>query len=266
MRKNYKGIILAGGLGTRLFPVTKYINKHLLNVYDKPMIYYALSVLFLAKIKEILIITNKGDVDKFQQLLGDGKKFGAHIEFMTQEQPEGIAQALHIGRKFISSDNIALLLGDNIFFGSNFRTKINIAMKTNTGASIFTYPVKNSKQFGIIEFDKKNKIKKIIEKPKNSKSNIAITGFYFYTNKALNYSKLLKKSKRGEYEITDLNNIYLKKKKLKINNLDRGFYWNDCGTFDNLLNSSSAIESFQKRHNYKIGDPIEIAKKNHWIK
>ena len=264
MKKKYKGIILAGGKGTRLFPTTKYINKHLLNVYDKPMIYYALSVLFLAKIKDILIITNKKDIHMFQQLLGDGKKYGANIAFMAQEQPEGIAQALHIGARFISNNHIALLLGDNIFFGSNFRQKLNNAINNNTGATIFTYPVANPKQFGIVEYSK-NKIKKILEKPVSPSSNIAVTGLYFYDNSAIKYSKSLKKSKRGEFEITDLNQIYLKRKKLKAVDLDRGFYWNDAGTFDNLFDASNAIRIFQKKHNYIIGDPGEIAKNNKWI-
>jgi glucose-1-phosphate thymidylyltransferase len=264
MKKKYKGIILAGGKNTRLFPTTKYINKHLLNVYDKPMIYYALSVLFLAKIKDILIITNKKDINLFQQLLGDGKKYGANITFMTQKKPEGIAQAIHIGARFISNNKIALLLGDNIFFGSNFRQKLDNAMHNNTGATIFTYPVANPKQFGIVEYSK-NKIKKIVEKPMKLRSNIAVTGLYFYDNSAIKYSKSLKKSKRGEFEITDLNQIYIKRKKLKAVDLDRGFYWNDAGTFDNLLDSSNTIRVFQKKHACIIGDPREIAKKNKWI-
>ena len=264
MTKKYKGIILAGGLGTRLFPTTKYINKHLLNVYDKPMIYYSLSVLFLAGIKEILIITNEKDLLMFQQLLGDGKKFGSHIKFCVQKKPEGIAQALHIGKKFISKDNIALILGDNIFFGSNFHNKLNTAMKNNNGATIFTYPVNNPEQFGIIEFTK-NRIKKIVEKPKKPKSNIAVTGLYLYNNSALKYSESLIKSKRGEYEITDLNQVFLKKKKLKAINLDRGFYWNDAGTFENLLDISNTINLFQKKHKCIIGDPREIASLNNWI-
>jgi glucose-1-phosphate thymidylyltransferase len=183
---------------------------------------------------------------------------------MAQEQPEGIAQALHIGAKFISNNHIALLLGDNIFFGSNFKQKLHNAINNNTGATIFTYPVANPKQFAIVEYSK-NKIKQIIEKPTEPKSNIAVTGLYFYDNLATQYSKSLKKSKRGEFEITDLNQIYLKRKKLKAVDLDRGFYWNDAGTFDNLLDSSNTIRLFQKKHDHIIGDPREIAKKNKWI-
>lgn len=265
MSQEYKGIILAGGKGTRLYPVTKVINKHLLPIYDKPMIYYSLSVLLLAKIKEILIISESNHIDSFKKILKDGSQIGINLSYKIQEKPQGVAQALHIGEKFIGKDNIALILGDNFFFGSNFRDKILKAKKQNKGATLFTYPVKKTRDFGIITFDKKNIPISIIEKPKKSKSKLAVTGLYFYDNKAIQYAKRISLSKRKEFEITDLNKIFLKKKLINCVNLDRGFYWNDAGTFDGIDDISKQIRLLETRHNLKIGNPEEIARHNGWL-
>jgi glucose-1-phosphate thymidylyltransferase len=265
MSENYKGIILAGGKGTRLYPITKIINKHLLPIYDKPMIYYSLSVLLLAKIRDILIICQSDQINNFKKILKDGSQIGINLTYKTQDKPEGVAQALHIGEKFIGKKNIALILGDNFFFGSNFREKILQAKKKNKGATLFTYPVKNIKDFGIVTFDKKNIPISIEEKPKKSKSKLAVTGLYFYTNQAIKYAKKISLSKRNEFEITDLNRIFLKKKNINFINLDRSFYWNDAGTFDGLDDISKQIRLLESRHNFKIGDPKEIAAHNNWL-
>jgi len=264
-----KGIILAGGTGSRLYPVTKAINKHLLHLYNKPLIYYSLSVLFLSKIKKILIIVNRNDYNQFYQLLGDGKKFGVNFEYAFQDEPNGIAEAFIIGKKFIGDDSTCLVLGDNIFFGQGFLDKLINAKKNikkiKNSSTIFAYKVNNPKEYGIVEFDNKNKAIRISEKPKNPKSNFAITGLYFYSNCVTKKINKIKKSKRNELEISDVNKIYLKENKLYVEDFGRGFGWFDAGTFNGLKNASSYIEMIEKRQNLMIGCLEEIACRNKWI-
>jgi len=261
----YKGIILAGGSGSRLNPVTSYITKHLLPVYDKPMIYYPLSVLMLAKIREILIISSAKDIDFFKKLLGDGSDFGLKIDYAIQNKPEGIAQAFLIGEKFIGKDNVSLILGDNIFFGSDFSKSLIKASKKKIGSTLFTYAVKDPERYGVITLDKKNNPKFIVEKPTKPISNLAVTGLYFYDNSVIKVAKKLKPSLRGELEITDLNNNFIKKKTTNVEILDRGFYWNDAGTYSSLLETSMVIKNFQSKNNSLIGVPEEISLNNKWI-
>jgi glucose-1-phosphate thymidylyltransferase len=256
---------LAGGAGTRLYPSTKPISKQLLSVYDKPMIYYPLSVLMLAKIKHILIITNPEDQHLYRKTLGFGENFGIRIEYASQKKPEGLAQAFLIAENFIGNNHVSLILGDNIFLGSNFVKILNKAKSLVNGANIFASHVSNPSRFGVFEFDSNGKVKKIVEKPKNPKSNYAQTGLFFYDNKVVNYAKNLKKSKRGEYEITDLNKMYLKKNKLETTLLSRGFSWFDTGTNDTLLEASQLIRSIQEKNGLKIACLEEIAFKNKWI-
>ena len=260
-----KGIILAGGSGTRLNPITGYITKQLLPLYDKPMIFYPLSVLMLSGIKDVLIISAPRDLQSFKNLFSDGSDFGITIEYAIQEKPEGIAQAFLIGKKFIGKSSVTLILGDNIFFGSSFTKKLIDANNKIEGATLFAYPVKNPSRFGVINFDKKNRPLSIIEKPKFPKSNMAVTGLYFYDNSVVRIAENLKPSKRGELEITDINKKFIKKKNIKIEILDRGFYWNDAGTFNSLLEISNVVQSFQKKHNSLISLPEEIAFNNKWI-
>ena len=260
-----KGIILAGGYGTRLGPLTKGVNKQLLPVYDKPLIYYPLSVLMLAGISNILIITNKDEKSNFIKLLGDGSQLGIKITFLEQSRPKGLPDAFIIGKNFIGEDDVVLILGDNFFYGQGFTSRLKNALKKNNGATIFTYIVNNPSDYGILETSKKNKIKKIIEKPFRPKSNLAITGLYFFDHKVINFAKSLKPSKRNELEIVDLLNIYLKKKLLRAEFMGRGSAWLDTGNATNLFNASQYIAAIEERQGLKIACIEEIAYQNKWI-
>jgi glucose-1-phosphate thymidylyltransferase len=265
MRKKYKGIILAGGNGTRLYPITKSISKQLLPVYDKPMIYYPLSVLMLSGIREILLISTPNDIESYKLLLGNGVNFGLKIKYAVQKNPKGIAQALIIGEDFIGNDNVALILGDNIFYGQNFSTNlINVTFK-NTGATIFGYHVKDPNRFGVVEFDDEGKVLSIEEKPKKPKSNFAITGLYFYDNDVVKVAKQIKPSSRGELEITDINNYYQKRGNLNVELLGRGFAWLDTGTHDSLIEAGQFVQTIEHRQGLKIACLEEIAFNNKWI-
>ena len=254
-----KGIILAGGTGSRLYPITNVISKQLLPVYDKPMIYYPLSTLMLAGIRNILIITCPGDRDMFYKLLGDGSQFGIKVNYEIQKKPEGIAQSIIIGKNFIKDSNVALILGDNIFHGDNLIKNLQNGFNHNRGASIFVYPVSDPERYGVVEFNKKGKVYSIEEKPKNPKSKFAITGLYFYDNTVIDKAEKLKPSNRGELEITDLNKLYMNEGELKVEKLSRGMTWLDTGTLDSLHEASSYIRSLEKRQGLKIGCPEEIA-------
>jgi glucose-1-phosphate thymidylyltransferase len=260
-----KGIILAGGYGTRLGPLTKGVNKQLLPLYDKPLIYYPLSVLMLAGISNILIITNKDEKSNFIKLLGDGSQFGIKITFLEQSRPKGLPDAFIIGKNFIGKDDVALILGDNFFYGQGFTSRLKNALKKNNGATIFTYIVNNPSDYGILEANKRNKIKKIIEKPLRPKSNLAITGLYFFDHKVINFAKSLKPSKRNELEIVDLLNIYLKKNLLRAEFMGRGSAWLDTGNPTNLFNASQYIAAIEERQGLKIACIEEIAYQNKWI-
>lgn len=254
-----KGIILAGGNGTRLYPLTKSISKQLLPVYDKPMIYYPISVLMLANIKEILIISTPEDTPRFKQLLGDGSDLGIHLSYMIQEQPNGLAEAFMIGEEFIGSDHVSLILGDNIFYGHEFTSHLERVRKQLSGATIFGYGVKDPERFGVVEFDQNRKVLSIKEKPKRPKSNYAITGLYFFDNQVIEIAKTVKPSARGELEITDILNGYLMKGQLKVEILGRGFSWLDTGTHESLLEASQFIEIIEKRQRLKIACLEEIS-------
>ena len=260
-----KGIILAGGYGTRLSPLTKAVNKQLLPLYDKPLIYYPLSVLMLAGIKNILIITNKGEKYNFLKLLGDGSDLGIKISFIEQDRPKGLPDAFIIGKKFIAKDDVVLILGDNFFYGQGFTSRLKTALRNNEGATIFTYIVNNPSDYGILEIDKRNKIKKIVEKPPKTKSNLAITGLYFFNHKVVNFVKKLKPSKRNELEMVDLLNIYLKNKSLKSEFMGRGSAWLDTGNAINLFNASQYIAAIEERQGLKIACIEEISYQNKWI-
>ena len=260
-----KGIILAGGYGTRLGPITKAVNKQLLPLYDKPLIYYPLSVLMLAGISNILIITNKDEKSNFIKLLGDGSQLGIKITFLEQSRPKGLPDAFIIGKNFIGKDDVVLILGDNFFYGQGFTNRLKNALKKNNGATIFTYIVNNPSDYGILETSKRNKIKKIIEKPFRPKSNLAITGLYFFNHKVINFAKSLKPSKRNELEIVDLLNIYLKKKLLRAEFMGRGSAWLDTGNATNLFNASQYIAAIEERQGLKIACIEEIAYQNKWI-
>ncbi|MHB8207689.1 glucose-1-phosphate thymidylyltransferase RfbA [Mucilaginibacter sp.] len=253
-----KGIILAGGSGTRLYPITKAISKQLMPIYDKPMIYYPLSVLMLAGIKEVLIITTPEDQDGFIRLLGDGSELGCHFEFAVQEVPNGLAQAFVIGEKFIGDDKAALVLGDNIFYGSGFSKLIQSFNDVN-GAAIFAYPVSDPERYGVVEFDADFKAISIEEKPEEPKSHYAVPGLYFYDNSVVEIAKNIAPSPRGEYEITDVNKEYLKRGNLHVGVMDRGMAWLDTGTFDSLSDASEFVRVIEKRQDTKIGCIEEIA-------
>ncbi len=260
-----KGIILAGGYGTRLGPLAKAVNKQLLPLYDKPLIFYPLSVLMLAGIKNILIIANKGEKSNFVKLLGDGSELGIKITFLEQNKPRGLPEAFIIGEKFIKRDNVVLILGDNFFYGQGFTNRLKTALYKNKGATIFTYIVNNPSDYGILEKDKRNKIKKIVEKPSKPKSNLAITGLYFFNHRVVDFSKTLKLSKRNELEIVDLLNIYLKNKSLRSEFMGRGSAWLDTGNAKTLFNASQFIAAIEERQGLKIACIEEISYQNKWI-
>ena len=260
-----KGIILAGGKGTRLYPLTESISKQILPVYDKPMIYYPLSVLMLANIKEILIISTERDLPVFKELLKDGSELGLKLEYKVQEKPNGLAEAFLIGEEFIGKDSVALILGDNIFYGSGFTGLVEEAAKLKKGAIIFGYPVKDPKAYGVVEFDENGKAVSLEEKPKEPKSNYAIPGLYFYDNTVIEKAKKVKPSARGEIEITTVNEMYLSEGKLNVKNLGRGIIWFDAGTHEALLEASNYIEAIQKRQGFYVACLEEIAYKKEWI-
>ena len=260
-----RGIILAGGNGTRLSPLTKVTNKQLLPLYDKPLIYYPLSVLMLAGIKKILIIVNPHEVNTYKKILGNGSRLGIDITYKEQKKPEGLPQAFLIGKDFIKKNGVALILGDNFFYGQGLALRLKQSLKRNRGSTIFIYPVKNPSQYGVVELNDKNKIKKIIEKPKKTKSNLAITGLYLFNNKVINFSEKLKPSKRNELEITDLIKRYKKENSLKIEQIGRGGSWLDTGTAKDLFDASLFVSTIEKRQGLKIACIEEIALRNKWI-
>jgi glucose-1-phosphate thymidylyltransferase len=259
-----KGIILSGGKGTRLYPVTKATSKQLLPVYNKPMIYYALSTLLMIGIKDILIITTPEDLQSYKRLFGNGKKFGIKISFKIQKKPKGLADAFILGKKFIGQDPVTLILGDNIFFGADFSEKLNTAkkncLKLNI-ATVFGYPVKDPNRYGVIEFDKNNKPLKIIEKPKKTFSNIAVTGLYFYPNDVIKKALKVKPSKRGELEITSINSMFLKEKRLEIIRLGKGYAWFDMGTFESLIDASNFVRTIEDRQGLEVANLKNIISK-----
>jgi len=263
--KNRKGIILAGGSGTRLYPLTLAISKQIMPVYDKPMIYYPLYVLMEAGIREVLIITTPRDNETFKSLLGDGSKWGMHIEYAVQEKPNGLAEAFIIGEKFIGEDNVALILGDNMFYGGDLKEILKRANERENESTIFGYKVNDPRRYGVVEIDETGTAISIEEKPENPKSDLAVPGLYFYTNDVIQIAKTIKPSARGELEITSVNEEYMKMKKLKVEKLGRGMAWFDTGTHDALIETASFVQTIQKRQGLQICCPEEIAFENGWI-
>ena len=260
-----KGIILAGGSGTRLYPITRSISKQIIPVYDKPMIYYPLSVLMLAGIREILIISTPEDIGLYEKLFGDGSQLGLKLSYKIQPSPDGLAQAFILGEEFIGNDNVSMILGDNIFYGYKFRKILEQAATLEDGATVFGYYVNDPKRYGVVEFDDAGKVISIEEKPEDPKSNYAVTGLYFYSNDVVEKAKGLKPSKRGELEITDLNRLYLEEKRLNVQLLSRGFAWLDTGTHDSLLQASNFISTIEQRQGLKVSCIEEIAWKKGYI-
>lgn len=265
MNKKYKGIVLAGGNGTRLYPITLGISKQLIPIYDKPMVFYPISVLMLSNIQEILVISTPVDMPYYKRLLGDGSSFGISIEYAIQDNPKGLAEAFILGEDFIGNDNVSLVLGDNIFYGQHFSELLKKASSKISGASIFAYHVANPSDFGIVEFNNHGKVLSIEEKPKEPKSNYAVTGLYFYDNEVVDIAKSIKPSDRGELEITSVNNHYLKMNDLSVHTLGRGFAWLDTGTHDSLLEAGHFVQTLEQRQGLKVGCLEEIGYMNRWI-